>query len=91
MLVKHYAQDLGFEYLYATNKQEFEQVYERFLTAEITKRPMLFEVFTNNLDESEALKIIMKIEKNVKGKAKQLTKQVLGKNTLNVLKKVIRR
>ncbi len=91
VLVKHYAQDLGFEYICATNKQEFEQVYERFLTAEITKQPILFEVFTDSINESEALKIIMNTGANIKGKAKQLAKQVLGESSLNALKKVIRK
>lgn len=91
VLVKHYAQDLGFEYLCATDKKEFEQVFERFLTTEITERPMLFEVFTNNSDESEALEAIMNIEENVKGKAKQFAKQVLGEKSLNILKKIVGR
>ena len=29
--VKHYAEDFGFEYMSAKNKQEFEEVFERFL------------------------------------------------------------
>jgi 2-succinyl-5-enolpyruvyl-6-hydroxy-3-cyclohexene-1-carboxylate synthase len=90
LLIKHYAQDLGFEYFSAANKQEFGQVYERFLTDEITERPMLFEVFTDSLDESNALEAITSIEENVKGKAKKLVKQVLGENSLNVLKKIVR-
>ena len=90
-LVKHYAEDLGFEYLCASDKQQFEQEYKRFLTPEITERPMLFEVFTNSDEESDALKTIMNIEENVRGKAKQFAKQVLGENNLNLLKKVIGR
>jgi len=90
-LVKHYAQDLGFEYLCAVDKQQFEQVYERFLSSEITERSILFEVFTNNENESDALKSMMNIEKNVKGKAKQIAKQVLGNKGLNVIRNVIRK
>jgi 2-succinyl-5-enolpyruvyl-6-hydroxy-3-cyclohexene-1-carboxylate synthase len=88
-LVKHYTQDLGFEYMSASDKQEFEQVYERFLTAEITERPMMFEVFTNSKDESEALKTILNIEESLSGKAKQIAKQVIGENGLSILKKAI--
>ena len=90
VLVKHYAQDLGFEYTSAANKQEFEQVYEHFLTVEITEKPMLFEVFTNSSDESEALETIMNIEENVKGSAKQLAKRVLGDNIIKSLKKIVK-
>lgn len=91
LLVKHYAQDLGFEYLSANNKDEFEQNYERFLIPENTERPILFEVFTNSSEESEALETIMSIEENLRGKAKQLAKHVLGENSLNTLKKIIKR
>ena len=88
-LVKHYVQDLGFEYLCAADKHEFDQVYERFLTPEITERPMLFEVFTNTADESEALDKISSIEENVKGIAKQIAKQILSDKSINAIKKVM--
>jgi len=88
-LVKHYVQELGFEYLCATDKHEFDQVYERFLIPEITERPMLFEVFTNCTDENEALNKISLIEEHVKGKAKQITKQILGDNRIKILKKIM--
>lgn len=54
-LVRHYAEDLGFEYFSASSKEEFIEKAERFLTAGITDKPMLFEVFTNYADESNAL------------------------------------
>ena len=74
----------------ASNKQEFERVYERFLTDQTTNQSMLFEVFTNSADESEALEKIMNINENVKGRAKQLAKQVLGENTSKLLKKILK-
>ena len=60
-LVKNYCESLGFEYLSASNKDEFEQVYEKFITNQILANPILFEVFTNDEDESEALKLITSI------------------------------
>ncbi|GLU52717.1 2-succinyl-5-enolpyruvyl-6-hydroxy-3-cyclohexene-1-carboxylate synthase [Dyadobacter frigoris] len=89
ILVKHYAQDLGFEYLSASNKLEFEQFSEQFLFAEITDKPILFEVFTNSKDESEALEKMMNIEENMKSKVKNVAKQVLGENSFNMFKKVM--
>ena len=53
--VKHYAEDLGFEYITASNKEEFLLVYERFLASELTDRPMLFEVFTETEEENDAV------------------------------------
>jgi 2-succinyl-5-enolpyruvyl-6-hydroxy-3-cyclohexene-1-carboxylate synthase len=90
-LIKHYAQNLGYEYLCASDKQEFEEVYERFLTAEITERPILFEVFTDNVEESDALAAITAIGNNKKGEAKQLVKQFLGKKRVSALRKTLGR
>ena len=87
-LVKHYAQDLGFEYLCASNKKEFEQVYSRFLDPKITEKPIVFEVFTNSEDESLALEKILNIDENVKGKAKQFAKNVLGTKGISTIKKI---
>jgi len=50
---------------------------------------MLFEVFTTNEDESDALKTMMNIEENVKEKAKQKIKQMLGSKGLNIIKKAV--
>lgn len=55
-LVHHYAEDLGFEYLSANNKEEFAQSYSRFITPKVTEKPMIFEVFTDVENENEALK-----------------------------------
>ncbi len=56
-LVKHYSQDLGFKYLTASNKDEFNSVFHEFLEPKM-ESPILFEIFTNWQDESDALKII---------------------------------
>ncbi len=87
-LVKHYAQNLGFEYFSATNKKEFELVNNRFLSNTITEKPMLFEVFTDSVDESNALNTIMNLEKSIKGKTKKVTKKIIGEQNLKILKKI---
>ena len=90
-LVKHFAEDLGFEYLSASNEQEFKNVYERFLVAEITDRPILFEVFTKDVDETKALDLMINMEKDVKVGAKNFAKKALGKKGVAALKKVVKR
>jgi len=89
-LVKHFAEDLGFEYFCAANKQEFEDVYERFLVPEITERPMLFEVFTDSSNESDALGIIRSIEVDRKVSTKKAVKKILGRRVVDIIKKVIK-
>ena len=50
-LVRHFAGDLGFEYMTASNPSDLETVAERFLDPAIGTRPMLWEVFTTAEDE----------------------------------------
>ena len=90
-LVKNYSESLGFEYLSASNKVEFEQVYERFLTDQMLGKPILFEVFTNSEDESKALEIITSISTTVKSITKDTIKNILGENNIKNLKKIIKR
>jgi len=90
-LVKNYSESLGFEYLSASNKTEFEQVYERFLTSQKLEKPILFEVFTNSLDEIQALEDITAIDTSAKIKAKDSIRNVIGENNIRKIKKIIRR
>lgn len=90
-LVRNYALSLGFEYISASNKEEFESVYERFLTLELTDKPILFEVFTDSEEESKALEIITSLEVSNNVKAKGFAKKILGKKGVEAVKKVINR
>lgn len=79
-LIKNYAENLGYQYIAASNKNEFFSVYEQFLTKELLDKPIIFEVFTNNEDESNALKAIKHIEPMeaiVSGDVKNLAKSML--------------
>lgn len=88
-LVRHYAQDLGFKYLKATTKNEYLENLDEFVDSKI-ERPILFEVFTYNKDESDALYIINHLEKNIKGTAKQFVKKTIGQKGINQIKKIIK-
>ena len=90
-LVKHYAQNLGFEYMSASTKDEFDHVYERFLVPEQTDKPMLFEVFTDSEEESRALEMITSLEISGNIKAKEFARNILGKKGFEAAKKIIRR
>ena len=89
-LLRHYTQDLGFEYLSASNKEEAQTAIERFITPELTDKPMFFEVFTDSKDESDALKMICTSKKDVsvamKRKIKHTVKRVIGADAVKVIK-----
>ncbi len=91
ILVKNYAQDLGFEYITASTKQDFEVLSQRFLSPELGGKSILFEVFTNSADESAALEKMMNIDDSKKNNLSHVAKQVLGENSFNMFKKVIGR
>lgn len=89
MLVKNYAENLGFEYMSASSKIEFEQAYNKFVVPEIMNKPILFELFVNEVDEIEAMKAILNIKTNVKGKGKYIAKQILGDKGQKKVKSLI--
>ena len=90
-LLNHYAEDLGFKYLTASDKQEFENSLPTFINSQIDN-PLIFEVFTSTEKENEALTIINHI-KQLEGKAKlkEDFKSLLGDNGINVVNKIFKR
>jgi len=89
-LVKHYAEDLGFEYYSAANKEEFESVYKLFVNPEIGARAVVFEVFTDSEEESKALEMIRNIKVDGKSRAKSLIKKVIGDKSVKTLKTILK-
>jgi 2-succinyl-5-enolpyruvyl-6-hydroxy-3-cyclohexene-1-carboxylate synthase len=61
-LMKNMAEDLGFTYLAANNKESFKQVMQSFVSSEPPTKPMLFECFTDFEDESKALELLSSID-----------------------------
>lgn len=106
-LVKNYAQDLGYEYMFASSKEDFLQLYEHFVTPEITDKPMVFEIFTDSVDESNTLKAIWEIESTKLGMLKEQARGVaikmyqtqlgntiiklLGKSGIAMIRKMLNR
>lgn len=91
LLMKHFTEDLGFEYLSASNKEEFLKVYSKFLDNRIGDRPIFFEVFTNTKDENEALYLVKHIEQptdkeKITSTIKQTVKNTIGKGAINKIK-----
>lgn len=77
-LVKHYAQDLGYEYMTASNKEEYLAVCDAFFSPEPRDHPVVFEVFTDSDDESDAIHILRSTLATGSGSVKQLARKLLG-------------
>lgn len=89
-LVRHYAEDLGFTYITASNKEEFNKIYPEFVTTKKLPKPILFEIFTDSEDESNALKMIRNLvvaPKSVKQTAKDIVFQVFGEDTIRKMRR----
>lgn len=62
-LVKNYAENLGFEYMSASDQEEYLCALPEFIRpGGGTNKPILLEVFTNSQDESDALKLINTVD-----------------------------
>ena len=91
-LVRHYAEDLGFEYMSASTKEEFTYAYEKFLGSSIGDKSIVFEVFTDSNDESQALKSVRNILKGTfKHRAKAAIKENMGPVAIDKVKKFLGR
>lgn len=85
-LVKHYATDLGFEYLKASTKEEFEEVVDRFIIPTLTEKPMLLEIFPDYEDDVENLDHLRHampdnrgISQKLEDTAKSVAKRILNR------------
>ena len=94
LLVKNYAENLGYDYLKAANKEEFISVIEHFLSPHIGDRPILFEVFTETDDESNALETILNIvidqKAQIKSNIKKAVKKEVGDKGIETNMKIIK-
>ena len=91
-LVRHYAQDLGFEYLTASDKESFEAALPRFLKADVSGKPLLFEIFTRSEDEDRALSVLRETLTDEKlmnrHRAGEAVKSLLGEKGVRQVKKL---
>ena len=85
-LVKHYAEDLNFEYYSANNKADYLDNIENFLKSE---KKCVFEVFTDYKEDSNALKMINNLDSNRIANPKKIAKNLLGDKGVNKIKNMI--
>lgn len=85
-LVKHYASDLGFEYMKASSKEEFDEVVDRFLIPTLTEKPMLLEIFPDYEDDVENLDHLRHTMPDNRGISQKLedTAKSVAKRILNI-------
>lgn len=87
-LVRHYSQDLGFKYLSASNKEEFENVYQEFIDPHPANKPLLLEVFTTTKDEQDGLFLISHLKTSYKSHVKKVLKSIAGEKIVKTVKNI---
>ena len=87
-LVKHYTQDLGFNYLSASSKKELLAVADTFVSAE-SDGPIFIEVFTDSKLETEALHIIRNLRQDASTTVQNKIRQIVGPKGVQIVKKII--
>ena len=90
-LLKHFAEDLGFEYKKADNKEEYLALLDKITSPQIGNKPMLIEVFVEIDDDNAAYDITKNLATSASGTAKQVLKGVLGEKGYEGFRKIIKR
>ena len=95
-LVRHYAEDLGFCYLTASDKETYLQILPAFLSASLNGKPAVLEVFTDSENEDLALRMMRQLDPDVYAEApsrdsagKRLARTVLGKSGTKLVKDLL--
>jgi 2-succinyl-5-enolpyruvyl-6-hydroxy-3-cyclohexene-1-carboxylate synthase len=91
VLVKHFSEDLGFQYLSATNKEDFLLALEIFANPNLTEQPMILEVFTTHENENEALNLMTSITFDAKHKVADAIRSVAGEKGIKAIKSILGR
>lgn len=89
-LVRHFSEDLGFEYISASNKNEFLSYIDKFTSSIKKEKPIFFETFTNDRDENDAQKYMNTLAEVGIMKAKSIVRDILGETGVEIVKKVLR-
>lgn len=92
-LVRHFAEDLGYRYLSADNKDTFSQQISSFINSSSDKS-IIFEVFTDSEEESNALKLMQHLPESkpltdnmsFRKQIKEIAKKTIGEKGVRIAK-----
>ena len=90
-LLRHFAQDLGFDYLAVSNKEEYLHAMHFLVNPEKRDRPLLIEAFTSTDDEHSAQYAINSLEFTATSTAKNVVKNIIGADKARALKRLIKK
>ncbi len=90
-VIKHFAEDLGFEYISAESKDEYLEKVKHFVDPQPLSKPIVFEVFVRMEDDDTAYNATKIIQTSGTESAKKLAKSILGEKGVSQIKKFIKK
>lgn len=91
ILLRHYSEDLGFEYMAAESKDQFLENLPIFVSSERRKKSIVFEVFVDVKDEYDAYEITRRTVSTSTATAKNAVKSILGEKGVKTVKNILRK
>lgn len=88
-LIKHFSQDLGFDYISASSKDEVLNYADQFCSSKKSNRPIIFEVFTDSKLETEALHIIRNLRTDGTSLIENKIRKTIGRKGMETVKKIL--
>ena len=89
-LVRHYATDLGFQYITAEDVTSFEKSLKVFLGTQNKRQSIVWEVFTTDQNDADAVEIMQRLESSAKGTAKEIARQWMGERTYRKISGIVK-
>lgn len=94
-LLKHLAEDLGYQYLSASSKEEYMKELPSFTNPKITEKPIIFELFVKPENDVEAIKLISGIfsdaQDDIKRELVKGVTTIVGEKRIQGLKKIFKK
>lgn len=90
IMVKQYVEGLGYKYLTASNKKEFEAVYKEFVSQNITQK-MVFEIFVTDEEERHAFDKMYHIVMDKSSGLKHYAKKIIGEKGAQFIKGILKK
>lgn len=89
LLIKHFVEDLGFNYITASDKEGVEAHAQEFVRPNTEDKPILFEVFTDSKCENEALHIIRNLRTDGTSLIENTIRKAVGKKGIETIKRIL--
>lgn len=88
-LVKHYAEDLGFQYHCACDKQESLEIIANLISSSSYEKPVICEFFTNSNNETRALEIVRNLRASGTTIIGNTIRKAVGRKGIEIIKQII--